>query len=143
MYYRHKTYIKHNDMSDYLFKRLLIICCIFILLICAGMVYSLVSGAFPAFHHYGFLNFIGTADWNPHPDNETYGALSFIIGTLLTSFLALLFCIPFSLPVALFTGEYFKGKRIAVFISSTIDLLAGIPSIVYGLWGFYTLRPLW
>ena len=86
MYYRHKTYIKHNDMSDYLFKRLLIICCIFILLICAGMVYSLVSGAFPAFHHYGFLNFIGTADWNPHPDNETYGALSFIIGTLLTSF---------------------------------------------------------
>lgn len=59
----------------------------------------------------------------------------------MTSFLALLFCIPFSLPVALFTGEYFKGKRIAVLISSVIDLLAGIPSIVYGLWGFYTLRP--
>lgn len=142
MIHHHKTYIKFNDMSDYLFKRLLIICCIFILLICAGMVYSLVSGAVPAFHHYGFFKFIGTADWNPHPDDETYGALSFIIGTLLTSFLALLFCIPFSLPVALFTGEYFKGKKIAVFISSTIDLLAGIPSIVYGLWGFYTLRPL-
>ena len=59
----------------------------------------------------------------------------------MTSFLALLFCIPFSLPVALFTGEYFKGKRIAIVISSVIDLLAGIPSIVYGLWGFYTLRP--
>ena len=41
----------------------------------------------------------------------------------------------------MFTGEYFKGKRIAIVISSVIDLLAGIPSIVYGLWGFYTLRP--
>jgi len=44
--------------------------------------------------------------------------------------------------VALFTGEFFKGEKIALFISSVIDLLAGIPSIVYGLWGFYTFRPL-
>ena len=48
----------------------------------------------------------------------------------------------FSLPVALFTGEFFRGKKIATFISSIIDLLAGIPSIVYGLWGFYTFRPI-
>ena len=52
------------------------------------------------------------------------------------------FCIPFSLPVALFTGEFCRGKKIATFISSIIDLLAGIPSIVYGLWGFYTFRPI-
>lgn len=88
------------------------------------------------------LPFIGSTEWDPHPDAEQYGALSFITGTVLTSFLALLFCIPFSLPVALFTGEYFKGKKIASVISAVIDLLAGIPSIVYGLWGFYTLRPL-
>ena len=43
---------------------------------------------------------------------------------------------------ALFTGEFFRGKKIATFISSIIDLLAGIPSIVYGLWGFYTFRPI-
>lgn len=60
----------------------------------------------------------------------------------MTSFLALLICIPFSLPVALFTGEYFHNTRLSALISSVIDLLAGIPSIVYGLWGFYTLRPL-
>lgn len=120
-------------MRDLIFKRLLSICCILILLISAGMIYSLVSGSIPALGHYGFFQFIGSTEWDPHPDRETYGALSFIVGTLLTSFLALIFCIPFSLPVALFTGEFFRGKKIATFISSIIDLLAGIPSIVYGL----------
>ena len=129
-------------MRDYIFKKLLFLCSILVLLICGGMVYSLVSGALPAFGHFGFFNFVGTAEWNPRPDAEEYGALSFIIGTVMTSFLALLFCIPFSLPVALFTGEYFRGTRVAMVISSIIELLAGIPSIVYGLWGFYTLRPL-
>lgn len=128
-------------MRDYIFKRLLFLCSLLVLFISAGMIYSLVSGAFPAFGQFGFFRFIFSAEWNPTAGAEQYGALSFIAGTLMTSFLALLFCIPFSLPVALFTGEYFKGKRIATVISSVIDLLAGIPSIVYGLWGFYTLRP--
>lgn len=129
-------------MKDLIFKRLLLICSFLILLICAGMVYSLVSGAIPAFQHFGIFNFITSSEWNPHPEREAYGALSFITGTLMTAFLSLLLCIPFSLPVALFTGEYFKGKKISVVISSVIDLLAGIPSIVFGLWGFYTLRPI-
>ena len=101
------------------------------------MFYSLISGAIPAFEHFGVFRFIFSAEWDPHPEAEQYGALSFITGTVLTSFLALVFCLPFSLPVALFTGEYFKGKKVASVISAVIDLLAGIPSIVYGLWGFY------
>lgn len=129
-------------MRDYIFKRLLLLCALIVLLICGGMFYSLLSGSVPAFEHFGFFRFIASSEWDPHPEAEQYGALSFIIGTVLTSFLALIFCIPFSLPVALFTGEYFKGKKISSVISSIIDLLAGIPSIVYGLWGFYTLRPL-
>lgn len=129
-------------MRDYIFKRLLFLCALLVLLICGGMVYSLVSGAVPAFEKFGFFRFISTAEWNPTAEGEEYGALAFITGTVMTSFLALLLCIPFSLPVALFTGEYFRGTRAATVISSIIDLLAGIPSIVYGLWGFYTLRPL-
>lgn len=129
-------------MRDYIFKRLLFVCSLLVLLICAGMVYSLISGAIPAFEHFGFFRFITSSEWNPQSGAEQYGALSFITGTIMTSFLALLFCIPFSLPVALFTGEYFRRKRISIVISSVIDLLAGIPSIVYGLWGFYTLRPI-
>lgn len=129
-------------MRDKIFKILLLLCSSLVLLICGGMVYSLVSGSLPAFDHFGVFNFITTAEWNPRPESEEYGALSFIAGTVMTSFLALLFCIPFSLPVALFTGEYFRGTRVATVISSVIELLAGIPSIVYGLWGFYTLRPM-
>ncbi|MGL5787970.1 MAG: phosphate ABC transporter permease subunit PstC [Bacteroidales bacterium] len=128
-------------MKDKIFRGLLILCAAFVLLICAGIVYSLVSGSLEAFRYFGFFKFIGTAEWNPRPDQEEYGALSFIAGTVMTSFLALLFCLPFSLSVALFTGEYFRGTKAAVIISSVVELLAGIPSIVYGLWGFYTLRP--
>lgn len=126
---------------DSLFKRLLFLCSLLVLFICGGMVYSLMSGAIPAFGQYGFFSFIASPEWDPTSGSEQYGALSFIVGTVLTSFLALAFCIPFSLPVALFTGEYFRGTKAATVISSVIDLLAGIPSIVYGLWGFYTLRP--
>lgn len=126
---------------DSLFKHLLFLCSLLVLFICGGMVYSLVSGAIPAFGQYGFFSFIASPEWDPTSGSEQYGALSFIVGTVLTSFLALAFCIPFSLPVALFTGEYFRGTKAATVISSVIDLLAGIPSIVYGLWGFYTLRP--
>lgn len=126
---------------DSLFKRLLFLCSLLVLFICGGMVYSLVSGAIPAFGQYGFFSFIASPEWDPTSGSEQYGALSFIVGTVLTSFLALAFCIPFSLLVALFTGEYFRGTKAATVISSVIDLLAGIPSIVYGLWGFYTLRP--
>ena len=122
-------------MRDYIFKRLLFLCSLLVLLICGGMVYSLVSGAVPAFEKFGFFHFISSVEWDPRPGNEQYGALAFITGTIMTSFLALVFCIPFSLPVALFTGEYFRGTRAATIIGSVIDLLAGIPSIVYGLFG--------
>ena len=60
-------------MRDLIFKRLLSICCILILLISAGMIYSLVSGSIPALSHYGFFQFIGSTEWDPHPDRETYG----------------------------------------------------------------------
>lgn len=129
-------------MKDRLFKFLLFSAACLILLLAAGMLFSLVSQSTKAFQHFGIIDFITSSDWNPRAGQEKYGALSFITGTLTTALLALLFCIPFSLPVALFNGEYFKGKKIATVVSSVVDLLAGIPSIVYGLWGFYTLRPL-
>lgn len=111
-------------------------------IVCGGVVYALVTDASAAFAHFGFFEFLTSKEWDYTQGHEQYGALPFITGTLMTTFLALIFCIPFSLPVALFVGEYFKGTRIAATLSTVIDLLAGIPSIIYGLWGFYTLRPL-
>ncbi len=110
--------------------------------LCGGIVYALVTDAYEAFNHFGFFKFLTSSEWSYTEGQEQYGALPFITGTLLTTLLALLFCVPFSLPVALFVGEYFKGTRVAAVLSTVVDLLAGIPSIIYGLWGFYTLRPL-
>ena len=129
-------------MQDKIFRTILILSAIIIPIIGGGIIYSLTDDASSAFEEFGFWNFIFSDDWNYTPGKESYGALPFITGTLLTTFLALLFCIPFSLPVALFVGEYFRGRKIATVLSTVTDLLAGIPSIIYGLWGFYALRPI-
>lgn len=127
--------------SDKMFRVLLLLAALFIPTIAGGIIYSLMSDSYDAIHKFGFFQFLFSSEWNYTDGNEAYGALPFITGTLLTTLLALLFCIPFSLPVALFVGEYYKGTKIANALSTVTDLLAGIPSIIYGLWGFYTLRP--
>ena len=129
-------------MSDKLYKVLLYATALIVPTVCGGVVYALVTDAYAAFEHFGFFSFLTSSEWSYTDGAEQYGALPFITGTLLTTLLTLLFCIPFSLPVALFVGEYFKGTRVAAVLSTVVDLLAGIPSIIYGLWGFYTLRPL-
>ena len=129
-------------MNDKLYRITLLVAALVIPIVCGGVIYALVTDASEAFEHFGFFNFLTSSEWSYTEGAEQYGALPFITGTLMTTLLALVFCIPFSLPVALFVGEYFKGTRVAAVLSTVTDLLAGIPSIIYGLWGFYTLRPL-
>ena len=129
-------------MNDKLYRITLLVAALVIPIVCGGVIYALVTDASDAFEHFGFFNFLTSSEWSYTEGAEQYGALPFITGTLMTTLLALVFCIPFSLPVALFVGEYFKGTRVAAVLSTVTDLLAGIPSIIYGLWGFYTLRPL-
>ncbi|MFV0379014.1 MAG: phosphate ABC transporter permease subunit PstC [Mangrovibacterium sp.] len=126
--------------SDKITRLVLKLVSFIIILVAAAMVYSLVMGAIPAFKAFGF-NFIFSNNWDPTRGREDYGALPFIAGTLISSVLALLISLPLSFSSSLFLGEYFKGTRIARILSTLVDLLAGIPSIVYGLWGFYVLRP--
>jgi len=127
--------------SDKITKAVLFSVSILILLLAAGMLYSLVGGSLPAFKTFG-LRFIISGEWDPTYGREKYGALPFIVGTLITSFAALLISLPLSFSTSLFLGEYFRGTRVARILGILVDLLAGIPSIVYGLWGFYVLRPL-
>ena len=129
-------------MNDKLYRIILFVAALTIPIVCGGVVYALITDAYDAFEHFGFFRFLTSSEWSYTEGAEQYGALPFITGTLLTTLLALLFCIPFSLPVAFFVGEYFKGSRIASVFSTVTDLLAGIPSVIYGLWGFYTLRPI-
>lgn len=128
-------------MSDRLTRIILLSSTLFIILIAGGIVFSLTRGAIPAFQEFG-VKFITGTKWDPTEGREVYGALPFITGTLITSFIALLICIPLAFSTSLFIAEYYKGTRLAGFLGSMVDLLAGIPSIVFGLWGFYALRPL-
>jgi phosphate transport system permease protein len=126
--------------SDKITKGVLLLSSFIILFVAGGMIYSLVKGSIPAFKSFG-LQFIFSNNWNPTDGKENYGALPFIAGTIITSVAALLISLPLSFSASLFLGEYFRGTRMAKVIGMMVDLLAGIPSIVYGLWGFYVLRP--
>ncbi len=127
--------------SEKITKGLLFLASLVVVLILSGMVLSLIQGAIPAFKEFG-LDFLTSTKWNPTEDNEHYSALPFIVGTLVTSIIAIVICFPLAFSTSLFIGEYYKGKKLAKVIGTLVDMLAGIPSIVYGLWGFYVLRPL-
>ena len=127
-------------MKDKIFNALLTLAGVTIILLAAGIIYALTVESLPVFQKFGVLDFVAGSAWTDR--TETYGALPFITGTLLTSVLALLFCIPFALSIALFNGEYFRDTKVSKTLSTIVDLLAGVPSIVYGLWGFYTLAPI-
>jgi len=127
--------------SDKITKAVLLFSSFIILFVAGGILFSLVQGAIPAFKSFG-LKFIFSNNWNPTEGKENYGALPFIAGTIITSVAALLISLPLSFSASLFLGEYYRGTKMAKVLGTMVDLLAGIPSIVYGLWGFYVLRPL-
>ena len=127
--------------SDKVTKSVLSLSGLIIIFIAVGMVFSLVEGAIPVFKEFGF-NFIFSNIWDPTEGKENFGALPFIAGTIITSVLALIISLPLSFSASLFLSEYYAGTRIAKILGMMVDLLAGIPSIVYGLWGFYVLRPI-
>jgi phosphate transport system permease protein len=103
----------------------------------AGVIVSLAIGGWPAFRAFGF-GFLTSTEWNPV--TEVYGAAGPIAGTLITSFLALVIALPLAVGVAVFLTE-FCPRRLARPIAIAVELLAGIPSIVYGMWGLFVLAP--
>ena len=95
--------------------------------------------AMPAIQRYG-LGFLGSTAWNPV--KEEYGALPQIYGTLVTAFIALLLAVPIGVGTALVVSENFLPSAVQTAIVFLIELLAAIPSVVYGLWGIFVLIPL-
>ena len=124
--------------NEKLFTHYLIFMSLVIILLFAAVLITLVYKSFPSIQHFGF-NFYINDDWNP--TTHEYGALAFLVGTLITSFLALLISIPFSLMISIFLGEYFKEGTISNLLKSMVELLAGIPSIIYGIWGLFVFVP--
>ena len=103
-----------------------------------GVLISLLIGGWPAFAKFG-LKFFTSTVWNPV--TEDYGGAGPIVGTLLTAALALLLALPLAFGVAVFLTE-FCPRRLRRPIGVAVELLAGVPSIVYGMWGLFVLAPL-
>ncbi len=100
---------------------------------------SMTIASLPALRAFG-LKFFFSPDWDPV--SNKFGALPFLLGTLITSFLALFLSLPFSLSISILSGEYLKGKKISSLLKTLVDLIAAVPSVIYGFWGLEVLVPL-
>ena len=130
--------VRHARWMDAAFERLTNFSAFCVFSILAAILVSLVLGSTLTLQKYG-LSFIWTADWDPV--QEKFGALVPIFGTLVTSFIAMLIGIPVSFGIALFLTELSPAwlKRP---LGTAIELLAAIPSIIYGMWGLFVFAPL-
>jgi len=124
--------------ADSLFALFAALSGVLILLTLAYMVISTTGTALPVFGSQG-LAFVTSSEWSPK--NGKFGALAFIYGTFTTSVIALIIAVPLSLGVSLFLTEY-SPRRLKGPIGYAVDLLAAVPSVIYGLWGVFVLLPL-
>ena len=128
----------YQNLLDAGFKGLTWLFALVVLALLAGVIISLVMGAFPALKTFGF-GFLASDSWNPV--TEKFGALPAIYGTVVTSMIAMLIGIPVAFGIAIFITELSPAwlKRP---LGTLIELLAAIPSIIYGIWGLFVLAPL-
>jgi|HubBroStandDraft_1064217.scaffolds.fasta_scaffold00278_5 phosphate transport system permease protein len=129
---------KVSEIPDAVFGWAMRLCGVAVVALLALIVYQLVVGSQLSWHAFGW-KFFGQSDWNPVEDR--YGALPFMYGTIVSSLLALIIAVPLSLGVAVFITEMCPiGLR--GMLSFTTELLAAIPSVVYGLWAIFVLVPI-
>ena len=124
-------------LSDVTFRHLTRAAAIAVLLLLSGVILSLVIGSMPAIRKFG-IHFLTSEDWNPVTDD--YGGVASIYGTLITSVIAMLIAVPVGLMIAFFLTELcpvWLRRPIGI----AIELLAGIPSIIYGIWGLFIFAP--
>ena len=124
--------------GDMIFSALVKLAALIVLLLLGGIIVSLIFSSWPSIQKFGFA-FLWTKEWDA--PNDIYGALVPIYGTLVTSFIALLIAVPVSFGIALFLTELAPGWLRRP-LGIAIELLAAIPSIVYGMWGLFIFAPL-
>ncbi len=129
--------MRNQRLQDFLFHKITLGFALSVLLVLVGIIISLIIGAWPAFHEFG-AGFITDIEWDPV--NDKYGAMIAITGTLVTSLIALLIAFPISFGIALFLTEICPAwlKRP---LGTAVELLAGVPSIIYGMWGLFVFAP--
>jgi phosphate transport system permease protein len=133
----HST-MRNQRIQDFIFHKVTMLFAGSVLLVLVGIIVSLVIGAVPAFREFG-PGFITSVEWDPV--NDKYGALIAITGTLVTSFIALLIAFPVSFGIALFLTEICP-VWLRRPMGTAVELLAGVPSIIYGMWGLFVFAPI-
>ncbi len=128
-----------KDTSEKRFKNIILVSGLSVIILLIAIFLTLLIASIPAIKTFG-LGFFISKHWDP--SLEKFGALPFLYGTLITSFLALIISIPFSIAISIFLGEYFKDGLLSTFLRSSTEVLAGIPSVIYGLWGLFLLMPI-
>jgi phosphate transport system permease protein len=131
-------HVSGGERSDRFFKSAMTACGLAVLGVLVLIVYELVSGSRLSWHSFGF-KFFAANEWDPV--NEHFGALPFVFGTLVSSLLALIIAVPLAVGVAVFTTEMCP-KVLRGPLSFFVELLAAIPSVIYGLWAIFVLVPL-
>ena len=126
-----------GNTGDAIFRALLLGAATLMLLIVGTMILALAVKSLPSIRQFGF-GFITGTDWNPAKGE--FGALAFVYGTIVSSLIAILISVPLSLGIAVFLVEQ-APQRLARPITFLVELLAAIPSVVYGLWGILVLAP--
>lgn len=129
--------LRRFKRADSGFRWLTLVAAWVVLAIFAGLMFSLVDGAWPALKQFGF-GFLITESWNPV--TQKFGALAPIYGTIVTSALAMLVAVPVGIGIAIFLTELCP-RALKRPIGIAVELLAGIPSIIYGIWGLFVFAP--
>jgi phosphate transport system permease protein len=129
--------LRSFKIRDLLFHGLTLGAAIGVLILLGGVIIALIQGSLPAIQAFGF-HFLLTDDWNPVTNK--FGALAPVFGTLVTSTIAMVFAIPIGLGIAIFLTELCPQKLRRP-IGIAVELLAGIPSIIYGIWGLFVFAP--
>jgi phosphate transport system permease protein len=130
--------MKRVEATNWVFKIASFVAAISMLLIIIGILISLFVESLPAIRHYGFFKFLTTADWNY--GKEIFGALRPLTGTVISTFLALIVAAPIAIGTAIFLTSICPPK-LKGGIGAAIELLAAIPSIIYGMWGLFVMAP--
>jgi phosphate transport system permease protein len=128
----------YQNWPDILFRVITRLSAFSVLVLLATIILSLIIGSLPSIKTFGF-NFLASSEWNPVTDQ--FGALVPIVGTLATSSIALLIAVPVSFGIALFLTEL-SPRWLRRPLGIAVELLAGIPSIIYGMWGLFVFAPL-
>jgi phosphate transport system permease protein len=133
-----QSVVRKQRIQDWFFHKITMVFALTVLFVLVGIIISLINGALPALKEFG-PGFITTVEWDPV--NDQYGAAIAIVGTLASAGIALLIAFPVSFGIALFLTEVCP-VWLRRPLGTAIELLAGVPSIIYGMWGLFVFAPM-